>query len=223
MPQAAAVVACARDGGLVLSDGAVLRGVDELLLCTGYAYSMPFLSDDCGLRVTRDGRAIHGLVKQCLCEKHPTLAVIGVPFRVIPFPLFQDQVRFVARALTNTLSFDVTPAALRGIAEEERGEREARGVPEKYTHFLGPQQWDHRRDLVACAGGEPPAESVIEVCRHASDARKADPVGYRDCRYVLLGSASGEWRASSDAASESLTGQKEGVESAVSKDATRSP
>lgn len=222
VPQAAPVVACSRDGGLILSDGTVLEDVDELLLCTGYAYSMPFLSEDSGLRISHDGRAIQGLVKQCLCEKHPTLAVIGVPFRIIPFPLFQDQVRFVAGVLTNTLTFDVTPAALREIADKERAELEERGVLGRYIHLLGPLQWDHRRDLVGCAGGDPPNESVIEICRHASDARKADPAGYRNYRYVVLGSETGEWRASGDLDSESHPGQREGVGSVASKNSTPS-
>lgn len=204
VPQAAAVVACSGDGALTLSDGTVLESVDELLLCTGYEFSLPFLSESSGVRVSPDGRAVHGLVKQCLSEKHPTLAFLGMPIMIITFPLFQDQARFVARALTDTLPFEVTPGALRELAAEERKERGERGVAEKYTHYLGPRQWDYRRDLVDCAGGEGPTDCVIEIYDHASDARYNDPAGYRECNYVVLGSESGEWRAIKNVSAEPL-------------------
>lgn len=218
VPQAAPVVSCSRDGALTLSDGSVLENVDELLLCTGYAYSMPFLSESSGVRVTPDKRAVHGLVRHCLCEKHPTLAVLGLPFKVIPFPLFQDQARFVVRALTDTLPFEVSPRVLKELAADERKEREERGVVEKYTHCLGPLQWDYRRGLVDCAGGEAPADSVIEICDHASSARRNDPVGYRDCSYVVLGSESGEWSASKNVSAEPVANN--GVKTTSSEDVT---
>jgi Flavin-binding monooxygenase-like len=198
VPQAAPVVACRPDGGLVLRDGQVIEDVDELMLCTGYAYSMPFLSENCGLRITPDGRAIHGLLMQCVCEKHPTLSVLGIPYKIIPFPLFQDQVQFVAGLLMGTVPFDVTPESLQRISEEERIERENRDLPAKYIHCLDSHQWDYRRRLAEWTGGEAPTESVREIHEDATNARKNDPLRYRSRSYVILGDGSGEWKVSID-------------------------
>lgn len=159
---------------------------------------MPFLSENSGVRITRDERALHGLVKQCLSEKHPTLAILGAPYKIIPFPLFQDQARFVAAVLTGTVPFAVTPETLRELADGERREREERGVLEKYIHSLGPDQWDYRRSLVKWAGGKAPTDSTREIYEDASKARRENPLGYREHSYVVFGEGSGEWSVSAN-------------------------
>jgi hypothetical protein len=194
VPQAAPVLSCRPDGSVLLADGATIDAVDELLLCTGYAYSMPFLSGGSGLTISEDGRAVHGLLMHCVSTAHPTLSVIGLPYKVVPFPLFQDQACFIGSVLRGSVSFAVTPEKLCQMAADERAERARRAVPEKYIHCLGADQWEYRRRLAGWSGGQAPTESVREIYDDSGAARRASPLTYRSRVYVRLGDGPGEWR-----------------------------
>lgn len=56
----------------------------------GYQYKYPFLSSDCGIEVVNNW--IRYLYKHMINVKHPTMAFLGVPARIIPFPMFRIQV-----------------------------------------------------------------------------------------------------------------------------------
>lgn len=64
--------------------------IDDILFCTGYNYTFPFLSSTCGVKIVDN--YVHPLYKQIVSIEHPTLAFIGLPFTVCPFPLFDIQV-----------------------------------------------------------------------------------------------------------------------------------
>lgn len=79
---------------VVFADGTVESGVDLVLFCTGYLYTLPFLnptpSSSTGERVT-------GTWQHLFSIQHPTLAFLGLPMKVIPFPVSQSQAAVVAR------------------------------------------------------------------------------------------------------------------------------
>jgi dimethylaniline monooxygenase (N-oxide forming) len=62
-----------------------------IIHCTGYLYSYPFLSSDCGIHVTDN--FVQPLWKQCINIRHPTMAIIGIPFNICPSHLSDLQVR----------------------------------------------------------------------------------------------------------------------------------
>lgn len=57
----------------------------------GYKYSFPFLSEKCGVRV--DSNMVTPLWKHMISIENPTLALIGLPFYVCAFSMFDLQVR----------------------------------------------------------------------------------------------------------------------------------
>jgi hypothetical protein len=92
----AAIAALKPDGSLTLQDGTTVPRVDAVLLCTGYRYHFPFLGSDL-IRVVDNW--VQPLWQDLLHVEHPDLAFIGIPFRVVPFPLFEVQARWFARLL----------------------------------------------------------------------------------------------------------------------------
>lgn len=70
--------------------GCVVTG----LIVSRYLYSFPFLHVD--PPVITDGRRLHNIAYQCLYAPQPTLAFVGVPFKIVPFPLFEVQAKFLA-------------------------------------------------------------------------------------------------------------------------------
>uniref|UniRef100_A0A0C9QK99 Flavin-containing monooxygenase n=1 Tax=Fopius arisanus TaxID=64838 RepID=A0A0C9QK99_9HYME len=74
------------------------REVDVILYCTGYKYNFSFLSRQCGVRV--EDNMVTPLWKHLLSVENPTLALIGLPFYVCAFSMFDLQVRFVVEYWT---------------------------------------------------------------------------------------------------------------------------
>jgi hypothetical protein len=197
VPEVAPVVRCLPDSSLVLANGDVISNVDELLLCTGYSYSLPFLTEESGLQVTRDGRVIRGLFMQCVSAAHPTLSVIGMVYKVLPFPLFEDQVAFATGLLLARVPFDITPETIDKLCNNERNQRDPT-EPEKYLHCLNDTQWDYRRTLAGWVGRKLPSEVVKEIYNDSRAARAANPLTYRDREYAALGDRPGEWVVTAD-------------------------
>lgn len=77
------------------SNGAVfVDGTEQtytvILYCTGFKYTFPFLSIDCGISV--DDNYVAPLYKHCININHPTMALIGVPYYVCASQMFDLQV-----------------------------------------------------------------------------------------------------------------------------------
>ncbi|CAI7630317.1 unnamed protein product [Penicillium glandicola] len=90
------------DRRVQFADGHEERDVDHIVFCTGYHFSIPFLS---GLQppIVTDGVRPHHLYQHVFYNKEPTLALIGFPQRIVPFPFSQAQGAWVARVLSGRL------------------------------------------------------------------------------------------------------------------------
>lgn len=93
-------------GMITLVDGQILEGIDRVIICTGYLYSLPFLAryhnDDLSVGnadsnvLITDGSQIHNLHKDIFYIPDPTLAFVGVPIDVASFSLFEFQAITIA-------------------------------------------------------------------------------------------------------------------------------
>lgn len=167
--------------------------VDDIVMCTGFQYGYPFLEEgEVGVRVADDGRSVRGLVGHLYAKKDPTLAFMGLLWKIIPFPLFEDQAGFLAALWGGRISS-------RRLAEYERIERKdweiAMAGEERFLHRLADHQWEYRRRLADVAGRPLPSTSTMEIAQDASAARHRDLCAYREREYVVLGPGAGEWRA----------------------------
>ncbi|GAB7350673.1 hypothetical protein MBLNU459_g1236t1 [Dothideomycetes sp. NU459] len=89
-------------GTVTLKSGRKICGIHQVVLCTGYHMSYPFLrtlhADDVQpqnadetVLVTADGQQTHNLHKDIFYIPDPTLSFIGVPYHVATFSLFEFQ------------------------------------------------------------------------------------------------------------------------------------
>lgn len=177
------------DGTVHLIDGTRLPDVDDVLLCTGYSYDLSFLSENSGLSVSSDGRYISGLVSHCVSLSQPTLSLVGVPYNVLPFPLFEDQALFHSRVLSGVVSLP----ALQRLRDLEVSEERAIGAPKKYMHKLMDRQWEYRRRLASLGGFKLPEPVRIEIYNESRAARRRDIRNYRDRVYKVYGEGPSEW------------------------------
>lgn len=88
LAQVSGILECISPHGFLLRDGSKIQA-DFLLLCTGYDFSFPFLDDECGVTVV--DRTVRPLFKHIVDTKHPSMAFLGIPTLVCPFPMFDMQ------------------------------------------------------------------------------------------------------------------------------------
>lgn len=137
---------------LILSDGQRLQA-DDILYCTGYKYTFPFLSDECGISV--DNNHVKPLYKHIINAVHPSMGFIGVPSRIIVFPLINYQVRYFLATVTGQAALPSTAEMMITI-ETSLKDLQLKGKKEKELHLLSSDQFCYMQDLATCASLEPP-------------------------------------------------------------------
>ena len=91
-------------GSVTLADGRTVCNIDQVVVCTGYHVSFPYMQQyhsdgiqsadaDESVLVT-DGQQTHNLHKDIWYIPDPTLAFIGVPYHVATFSAFEFQAYF---------------------------------------------------------------------------------------------------------------------------------
>lgn len=149
----------ADETGFVLADGTHVEA-EAILYCTGYKYKFPFLTDECGIEV-KDNH-VHNLHKHIINIKYPTMGFIGLPSRVIVFPLVNYQVQYFLATLRGEVtlpSFEEMTA----IAHKTDQERSEQGLPDKHYHTLAMTQFEYLGDLAREAGLEQPPSFMPQL------------------------------------------------------------
>ncbi len=163
------------DGELMI-DGYPPVAIDALVFCTGYHYEFPFLDSDI---VTATDNCVHPLYLDILPPEYPTLAFIGLPYLVIPFPLFEMQARWFARLLSSSHTLPSTDDMLQSI--ETRIEAVEHGtVKRRHFHKLGEGQIPYINSLAAQCGAEPLPDWYEHLAREAQQARLSNPELFRE-------------------------------------------
>ncbi|MDA7742289.1 NAD(P)-binding domain-containing protein [Francisellaceae bacterium] len=156
--------------------------VDHILWCTGYVYDFPFLAENI---LSKNGKLVHPLWKQLIHCLYPSLAFLGIPWKILPFPFFETQ----AIALANIWSGEIKlPDARNRIQEMHASYRhmtEDLELSKHYMHMLGDEQWAYHRDLLAFVGQlneqkETQLKTLEENFICAKIARESNPYRYRD-------------------------------------------
>lgn len=162
-----------------LSDGTREPEVDALVLCTGYRYIFPFMHADTGLLDLVPDR-VFPLYLDLVAARAPTLAFIGLPFSVVPFPLFEHQARLWARVLSGRVALPDAPARLAQAHHREARLSAAGVAPRHRLRYAGEHQFRYGAGLAALAGDAPPPAWRAPLYAAVGQARRADPWGYRD-------------------------------------------
>ena len=128
------------------ANGHIEEDLDAILFCTGYLFSYPYLSS---LKppIISNGERVQHLYKQIFHIKHPSLAFIGLPSKIIPFRTFECQAAVIAKVLAQRL---VLPTA-EAMQDWETRMIEERGEGKKYSVLDHPKDFDYHNELVAWA------------------------------------------------------------------------
>ncbi|MEX1365779.1 MAG: NAD(P)-binding domain-containing protein [Nannocystaceae bacterium] len=171
-------IAALEPRSLRLVDGSRETDIDALLLCTGYRYVFPFLEPRAGMLQSSDEHPFP-LHLDLVSAHADTLAFVGLPFKVVPFPLMHRQARLWARVLTGAVALPEPTQRLR-LAAERDAQLAADGVPPRHRLRYGAAQWAYGEHLARLAGDPAPGRWRQRLNDLVSAARGRDPAGYRD-------------------------------------------
>lgn len=151
------------EAGAQFTDGSV-EIFNAIVFCTGYKYTFPFLSVDCGVSV--DDNYVSPLFKHVLNINNPTMGFIGLPFQVCASQMFDLQARFCI-SLWSDESKLPAKAQMQANTEIEMAGRWARGYSKRQAHMMGPDQEKYYKEL-ADAGDLTPLKPVITKLHNAT-------------------------------------------------------
>ena len=172
------------------SDAAILKNgerleADTLLLCTGYRFAFPFLSDECRPDVLHDGQVVDGLYLHLIHSAFPTMSFIGIPQKISPFPLFDRQSRFVLATLDGTIRLPSSEEMLENVRKEMEASAESGKEPHDF-HVLASAQWAYN-DMLAERGAFEPLRPVVrKLYETLHPKRLKNLIGFRSQSYKII-------------------------------------
>lgn len=168
----------AKDGSVTFSDGQRVEKVDSVMYCTGYLYTFPFLEN---IVSTADNRVAPVYRHIFPLSTAPTLSIIGLPWKVVPFPEFEVQAKWIAKVLSKRVHLP-SMDAMQAEVQQFYADLERQEVPARYTHQLGDKQWEYK-DWIAeqCGPDVPKTEPWRRKMYEATGQNKREfPDRYRD-------------------------------------------
>lgn len=158
-----------------LATGGSLVPVDIVLLCTGYHYDLDFLEPE----VASGTDVPAPLYRHLLPIGYPTMALIGIPQRIIPFPLFEAQARWFSAVLAGAVELPPTEDQVAWLDDWRRHCR-ATGRSDHEYRNIGVEQFDYIDELAAECGAPLLPDWYRPLARATERNRLAHPLDYRD-------------------------------------------
>ncbi|KAL8457568.1 hypothetical protein ACS0TY_035435 [Phlomoides rotata] len=121
------------DGRVVFTDASWIIA-DTIIYCTGYSYSFPFL-DTKGIVRVDDGRVGPLYEHTFPPSLAPSLSFIGIPKKIIGFPFFESQAKWIAQLLSGKKRLPSWDDMMQSIKEFYEC-MDAAGIPEQSTHDI---------------------------------------------------------------------------------------
>lgn len=121
------------DGRVVFVDGTWVI-VDTIIYSTGYSYSFPFL-DTKGLVEVDDDRVGPLYEHTFPPSLAPSLSFVGIPRKLIGFPFFESQAKWIAQLLSGKRALPSWDEMMLSIKEFYHS-RDVAGVPKHKTHDI---------------------------------------------------------------------------------------
>ena len=165
------------DGKVVFSNGKELL-IHSIIMTTGYRYSFPFLSPEAGIQVVNPNR-VTPVYKHTFNPLHPTMAFVGLPFELLPFPFFDYQVRCIESVWSGRCCLPDRASMIRDEEETYLSRLEEGLIPRKASHWLGEDQWKFVEYFSKSFGGEMLPPMYQEIDEYVTKQREINLMGYK--------------------------------------------
>ncbi|KAI4487267.1 hypothetical protein M0804_005416 [Polistes exclamans] len=157
-----------------LKDGTSVT-IDVFLYCTGYQYSFPFLDESCDVRV--DDNYVTPLYKHLINIEHQTMAIVGIPSQIVPFPMFHMQIQYFLSLLKNRF---ILPSKFQMLEDSK-----LKTLKKRHAHRMMTEQWEYN-DFLANAGKFNRLPAFYKAGYNAWHSRKkSNLLRYKDAKFVV--------------------------------------
>ncbi|CAD7088006.1 unnamed protein product [Hermetia illucens] len=170
------------EDGVKFEDGNV-ETYSVILYCTGYLYTFPFISVDCGISV--DDNYIQPLYKHIINIKKPTMAFIGIPFYACVSQMFDLQVRFALKFFSGKKALPSQKEMMEDT-DREMQERWKRGYKKRQAHMMGADQGKYYDDLSKTAEIDNVKPVMVKLHNESSKRYLHDLVNFRKDIYRII-------------------------------------
>ena len=173
--------------GMVHFTGGTTRKADAILLCTGYKYSFPFLSTECGVTVDTMGKRVNSLYKDVFHTTFTSLCFVGITDLISAFPVLALQARAVASVLGGKVLLP-SREEMEADIDNEREELKDAGMAPHYIHLLATKQGPYCDELSKISGCENIDPVVNSLWAQTLADAQRDVVNYRKTEYRIVNS-----------------------------------
>jgi len=177
------VIEALPDGRVVFEGGVTTdHGVDAIVYCTGYIYDFPFLdttSSDAVVTV-KDNHVSPLYQHMFNPQVGPSLSFIGLPWKIVPFPLFQLQSQWIAQLLSGRAAVPSQSEMQVSIDELERSLAPIGPIPRRHAHMLGDDQFEYNNMLADRCNLPRLPEWRRKLYKYTGTNKRSRPEEYRD-------------------------------------------
>uniref|UniRef100_A0A0D6QSY5 Flavin-containing monooxygenase n=1 Tax=Araucaria cunninghamii TaxID=56994 RepID=A0A0D6QSY5_ARACU len=166
------------DGTVVFNDGSSVIA-DSIIHCTGYSYSFPFL-DTNGI-VTVDNNRVGPLYEHIFPPQlAPSLSFVGIPQKIITFPFFELQSKWIASILARKTMLPSRRDMMKSV-KELYDYQEMIGLPKHFTHEIDEREaFEHSNQLADRTGSSCFEEWRKEITKATLKCIHSNPTTFRD-------------------------------------------
>ncbi|CCD66216.1 Flavin-containing monooxygenase [Caenorhabditis elegans] len=168
------------------TDDGTLITADAIIVCTGYFYKYPFLSDNI-LRVKENNQLVSPIFEHVVHAEYPnSLYFIGLNLVTITFPLFEYQVKMA-------LSFATGRAPIpdrKMLIDYEKNQIEhqkSRGLAVRFYHLLQSEQWEYLARIAKLGNFDewPYMKTIENITTYLQEKRKSNVIEYKNINFKL--------------------------------------
>ena len=179
---------------VTFENGVEETDVDVVIYATGYAVTFPFfLAHEEGrdgalveapkpekeIPSVRDNRVAPLWEHVFPPHSAPSLSFVGLPWKVVPFPQFEVQSRWIALALSGAVALPGRDKMMR-FAEAQIHLDETNDAQPRHHHRMGDAQFGYNDRLLNWCGEPGMAAWRAEMYRETGTRKRKVPTAYRD-------------------------------------------
>ncbi|VDI83804.1 Hypothetical predicted protein [Mytilus galloprovincialis] len=171
-----------KESSIVLENGKEVH-LDAIVMCTGYKYQFPFLSEDI---ISIQNEHVTPLYKHVLHLDYNSLFVITLLRNVATYPISFNQAKFARSVIDGTANLPSKAEMTEDIALEVRW-RSENNMTGPMWHNMDTLQWNYDSHLADLGKFEPLSEMLQIYWNFVENHREKDFCNYWKYDYVMNG------------------------------------
>lgn len=160
--------------------------VDAVIFATGYQFNLKYLDSKSSDLYVNEDQTITGLYRHLINIEHPTMALMSVLIRVLPFPLFHQQMVFFIKHILGQMQLPPKEVMITRT-EEEFEKRRAMGFRHQDRHLTDFDLHEqYHNELVNEGQLKPLMPVILKFYRHLGVVRLNNIHTYKNKNYRFV-------------------------------------